>query len=145
MALAPRLLAVAGAVLMPISLFLDWYAVKAGATGDNARIELKGWDAFESTDAVMVLASLATLALVLTAPRMAARALMLVGALVTGFVLVQLIDRPAVLLFVDRSDISLEIGAWLGLGGALAILAAGFLLRGAGEGHRPAPGPDTAP
>ena len=122
-----RLLGIAGAVLMPLSLFLDWYAVKQGATGDNARIEVSGWDVFESTDALMTVAALATVLVVATAPRHAGRVLMAIGALVAGFVTVQLIDRPATLLFVDRSDVSLQVGAWLGLLGALLIGLAGAL------------------
>jgi hypothetical protein len=43
-------MALAGAVLMPVSLFLHWYAVAEGATGDNSRFTVQGWDAFESTD-----------------------------------------------------------------------------------------------
>jgi hypothetical protein len=122
-----RLLAAVGAVLMPLSLFLDWYAVKEGATGDNARIKVEGWDVFESTDALMTVAAIATVLVVAMAPRSMGRMLMAIGALVAGFVAVQLIDRPAALLFVDRSDVSLQAGAWLGLLGALLVVLAGAL------------------
>lgn len=124
---AARLLALAGAVIMPVSLFLHWYEVAEGATGDNARFAVKGWDVFEATDTLMVLASLAVVVLIVTAPRQVARMLMVVGALTTGFIAVQLIDRPATLGFVDRSDLSLEVGAWLGLLGAMLVLAAGVM------------------
>ena len=40
MPLAARLVAVAGAVLMPVSLFLRWYEVN---TGDSL-FKVKGWD-----------------------------------------------------------------------------------------------------
>ena len=36
---------------------------------------------------------------------------MIVGALATGFIVVQLIDRPVILGFVDRADLSMKIGA----------------------------------
>jgi hypothetical protein len=120
-----RLLALAGAVLMPVSLFLHWYEVPEGATGDNARFTVRGWDAFESTDSLIVVAAVTTLVLIVTAPRRLGRSLMLVGALTTGFIAVQLIDRPATLGFLNRSNLSLEVGAWLGLLGALAVHAAG--------------------
>jgi hypothetical protein len=122
---ATRLLAVAGAVLMPVSLSLHWYEIAEGATGDNARFTVSGWTVFESTDAVMVLAGVAALGLAFTAPRNAARALLLVGAVTTGFVAVQLVDTPGILAFADRSHLSLEVGAWLGLTGALLITASG--------------------
>jgi hypothetical protein len=53
--------------------------------------------------------------------------LFLVGALMVGWITVQLVDRPAGLTFLHRSDLSLEVGAWLGLFGALLIAAAGAL------------------
>ena len=112
---------------MPVSLFLDWYEVDEGATGDNATIALKGWDSFESTDTVMVLAAIAVLALVLRSPPYVARAVMIVGALAAGFIVVQLVDQPAILGFVDRADLSLKIGAYLGLLGALLVVAGGAL------------------
>jgi hypothetical protein len=123
---AARLVAVAGAVLMPVSLFLHWYEVAEGATGDNAKITIKGWDAFESTDALMTLAAVAAIALVVAVPRYAGRTLLGLGGVAAGWIVVQLIDGPPLFgAFVDRSDISLEIGAWLGLLGALLIVAAG--------------------
>src|SRR6266536_3133061 len=94
---AARLIAFTGAVLMPFSLFLHWYEVPEGATGENARFTVQGWDAFESTDALMVVASLATLALIVTAPLRLGRSLMVLGALTAGFIAVQLVDRPATL------------------------------------------------
>ena len=122
---APLLVSLVGAVLMPVSLFLDWYEVSENATGDNAKIALTGWDSFESTDTVMVLAALAVLILIVTAPPYVARALMIVGALATGFIVVQLLDQPVILGFVDSADLSLKIGAYLGLLGALLVIAGG--------------------
>jgi hypothetical protein len=125
MPLAARLLAIVGAVLMPVSLFLDWYEVSD--VGDNAPIPLEGWDSFESTDTVMVLAAIAVLVLIVLSPPYVARALMMVGALATGFIVVQLIDKPVIFGFVDSADVSLKIGAYLGLLGALLVVAGGAL------------------
>jgi len=41
---AAPILAISGAILMPVSLFLDWYELREGATGDNARFAMSGWD-----------------------------------------------------------------------------------------------------
>jgi hypothetical protein len=131
---AAGLIASAGAVLMPVSLFLHWYEVPEGATGDNARFTVQGWDAFESTDALMVVAAVVTLVLVVTAGGRLGKSLILIGAPTTAFIAVQLVDRPATLGFLDRSHLSLEVGAWLGLSGALLIVAAGVLAARVGEG-----------
>lgn len=128
-----RLLALAGAVLMPVSLWLHWYELKEGATGDNAKFTIKGWDAFESTDTLMVLGSIAVIGLIAIAPRHAGRTLMLIGAFLSGYIIVQLVDRPGILSFVDRSDVSLQIGAWLGLLGALLVVMAGAVAGRAGR------------
>jgi hypothetical protein len=115
---------------MPVSLFLDWYAVKARARGDFDRYTLDGWDVFEATDTLMLLLALATLVLLALRPRYAGRAFLLGGVLTSVWIVVQLIDRPAELAFIDRSDLSLQVGAWLGLLGALLIAGAGALSRG---------------
>jgi hypothetical protein len=128
------LLGLAGAVLMPVGLSLDWYELN---TGDSL-LKLDGWDVFESTDALMVLASIATVALVVTWPAYVGPALMMVGAFTTGFIAVQLIDRPGILGFAADSELSIEIGAWLGLLGALLIVAAGWVSRA--STRRTAPG-----
>lgn len=130
---ATALLAVAGAALMPVSLFLDWYEVD---TGDGT-IAIDGWDVFESTDALMALAAIVTVALVVRRPPFAGRALLVVGALTTGWIVVQMVDRPGALGFTGRADLSLQIGAWAGLFGALLIVVAGVV--------SPASAPETAP
>ena len=112
---------------MPVSLFLHWYEIARNAYGENDEFSIKGWDALESTDALMVTAALAAVALVIAAPRYAGRALLLIGAATAGFIAVQLIDGPAVIGFIGRSKVSLELGAWLGLMGAVLLVAAGAI------------------
>jgi Tol biopolymer transport system component len=123
---ASRLLALVGAVLMPASLFLDWYEVEAHVFTPIG-FKLEGWDVFESTDAVLVLAAIAVMLLLVRNPPYVSRALMMVGALATAFVVVQLVDKPAILGFDDVPGMALEIGAWLGLSGALITVASGAL------------------
>jgi hypothetical protein len=109
---------------MPASLFLDWYEVDPRIFSESG-FSLDGWDVFESTDAVMVLAAITTLWLLATAPPHVGRAVMVVGAIATGVVAVAVIDKPNFFALPYVPGLSTEIGAWLGLLGAVSILAAG--------------------
>ena len=123
-------MALAGSALLPVSLFLDWYAVPERAGGrDFGSFALDGWDAFEATDTLMVLVAVTVLALVVLRPGFATRVWLLVGALTAGWLIVQLVDGPPTLGFLERSEFSLDVGAWLGLLGALLIAGAGALSR----------------
>jgi hypothetical protein len=111
------LVAAVGAVLLIVSLFLDWYE------------GLTGFTVFEFIDLLLVLLALATIAslaggmgLVKPAP---SPAVSLGVALFTIFViLTQTInDPPAVVLTGPEKD----IGIWLGLAGA-ALMVAGAVL-----------------
>ena len=111
---------------MPVSLFLDWYEVGAGYFTE-LKFTVQGWDVFEATDVVMCVAAAVVLMLAVRAPRHAAEALMALGGIVSAVIAVQLIDKPAILGLYDRPGVSPRIGAWLGLLGALLVLAAGAL------------------
>jgi hypothetical protein len=104
-----------GAVLLLVSLFIDWYD-----PGGDA------WAVFESLD--LVLAGAAVCGLLAVAPRFGAgglgRALPLIAAIAFGVVVVQLFDPPPVV-----SDSDLATGAWLAL--AATVLMAGGALLGA--------------
>jgi hypothetical protein len=104
-----------GAVLLLVSLFIDWYD-----PGGDA------WAVFESLD--LVLAGVAVCGLLAVAPRFGAgalgRGLPLITAIAFAIVVVQLLDPPAV---VSNSD--LASGAWLAL--AATVLMAGGALLGA--------------
>jgi hypothetical protein len=102
-----------GAVLLLVSLFIDWYD-----PGGDA------WAVFESLD--LVLTGVAVCGLLAVAPRFGAgglgRALPLIAAIALAVVVVQLFDPPPVV-----SDSDLTTGAWLALAGT-AIMAGGALL-----------------
>jgi hypothetical protein len=102
-----------GAVLLLVSLFIDWYD-----PGGDA------WAVFESLD--LVLAGAAVCGLLAAAPRFGAgglgRALPLITAIAFAIVVVQLFDPPAIV-----SDSDLATGAWLALA-ATALMAGGALL-----------------
>jgi hypothetical protein len=104
-----------GAVLLLVSLFIDWYD-----PGGDA------WAVFESLD--LVLAGVAVCGLLAVAPRFGAgglgRALPLITVIAFAVVVVQLFDPPPVV-----SDSDLATGAWLAL--AATVLMAGGALLGA--------------
>jgi hypothetical protein len=112
------LVAAVGAVLLIVSLFLDWYE---GITG---------FTVFEFIDLLLVLLALATIAslagglgLVKPAP---SPAISLAVALFTIFVVLsQIINDPPAVVGARGAD--QDIGIWLGLSGA-ALMVAGAVL-----------------
>jgi hypothetical protein len=102
-----------GAVLLLVSLFIDWYD-----PGGDA------WAVFESLD--VLLAGAAVCGLLAVAPRFGTgglgRALPVISVAAFAIVLVQLIDPPPLV-----SDSSLATGAWIALA-ATATMAGGAIL-----------------
>lgn len=111
-------LAVIGAALMAVSPFPDWYHLDTG----DSNFDVSGWDAFETVDLLLVGAALVTVFLVVRAE---ARKLLLLGAVMSAIVAVQLTDKTPLFGFTDSFDVSIRIGGWLALAGALLVLAAG--------------------
>jgi hypothetical protein len=117
LALGP-LVASVGAVLLIVSLFLDWYE------------GLTGFTVFEFLDLLLVLLALATIAslvgglgLVKPAP---SPTVSLAVALFTIFVvLTQIINDPPAVIGPEGRD--QDIGIWLGLSGAALMVAGGVL------------------
>jgi hypothetical protein len=106
-----------GAVLLVVSLFLDWYE------------DITGFTVFEFLDLLLVLLALATIAslagsLGLTGPR-PSPAVSLAVAIFTVFVVAsQLINDPPA---VASADVDKAIGIWLALAGS-ALMVVGALL-----------------
>jgi hypothetical protein len=117
LALGP-LVASVGALLLIVSLFLDWYE------------GLTGFTVFEFIDLLLVLLALATIAslagglgLVKPAP---SPAISLAVALFTIFVvLTQIINDPPAVVGPGAQE--QDIGIWLGLSGAALMVAGGVL------------------
>jgi hypothetical protein len=111
------LVAAVGAVLLIVSLFLDWYE------------GLTGFTVFEFLDLLLVLLALATIAslaggmgLVKPAP---SPSVSLGVALFTIFVvLTQIINDPPAVVLTGPDE---EIGIWLGLSGSALMLAGAVL------------------
>ena len=109
-----------GALLVFVSLFLDWFEP-----------DLSAWTVFETLD--MVLATLCLATFFLVVPAALGRPVaggppegLLVGVGAATFVIVgiQLLNHPPAAIGLDE-----EVGAWLALGGSVLMLAGGVLSR----------------
>jgi hypothetical protein len=120
-----RLLLALGAAALLVALFLDWYG--PGALGIGSPIT--AWTAFEITDLLLALISLAALAGTFAAAVPAARlpapppgAAPILGAAAFVLVAVNVIDVPPA-----ANGASLETGAWIALGAAALMVVGGVL------------------
>jgi len=139
-----------GAILLLVSLFLDWYGGEAGNGGITA------WQTFEITDLILALLSLAVLySLAERLTRLRARPILpdwaptVAGPAALLLVVVALINEPPILLFAPSSE--LETGIWLAFAGSLLICLGALLARvrislvlSAREGRADAEGMDRA-
>jgi hypothetical protein len=112
------IVAAIGAVMLIVSLFLDWYR------------DISGFTVFEFLDLLLVLLALATIAqlagaLGLTGPR-PSRGVSLAVAFFTVYVVASQVinDPPAV---AGSADVDKATGIWLALAGSV-LMAAGALL-----------------
>jgi hypothetical protein len=107
-----------GAILLIVSLFLDWYEV-----------DLEGFTVFEFLDLLLVLLALATIAslaggLGLMRPAPSPSISFAVSLFTILVVLSQVLNDPPA---VANGDAGKEIGIWLALGGA-ALMVVGSVL-----------------
>jgi hypothetical protein len=114
------LVAAVGAVLLIVSLFLDWYE---GITG---------FTVFEFLDLLLLLLAVATIAALAgglgLVEQSASPAVMLGVALFTMFVVLsQLINDPPVVALAGVGAPDQDIGIWLALSGAALMVAGGVL------------------
>ena len=110
---AGALLVAAAALLLVVSLFLEWFGL---GDGDGAT----AWELFEVLDLVLVAAAAGAVAA--TFGRLDPRVLLGAAVLAVVVVASQLIQPPPAGQGADR-----EIGAWLGLVGALGLLTGAAL------------------
>jgi hypothetical protein len=116
---AGGLVAAAGALLLLVSLFLDWY----GDDGDG----FSAWTLFEVID--LLLAGIALLAISTflsreVDSRLPQAPLLLLGGAALVLTASQLIDEPPA---VALSEFDLQTGAWLALAGSALLLAGAFM------------------
>jgi uncharacterized membrane protein len=130
-------MALLGAVLLVVSLFLDWFS----ASDSEDTISINGWDGLEFGDVLFVLVLLAVLGVALGSSRTPsaapgdprdrrASAFLALGAISLLFVILAAITTiPTVELLSSGSgtdvDVSREPGLFVAGGGALLLLLAG--------------------
>lgn len=137
---AGPLIAAAGALLLLVALFLDWYG------------EFSAWTIFEVLDLMLTALASAAIAVGLQAfgvpERVPASALPPIGVAAFLVVVSQLLNHPPA-----GTDRDLEMGAWLGLAGSLGMLVGGLLsvarislaVNVSDRGDVPPPAPAPAP
>ena len=117
---AGAMVAALGALLLLVSLFLDWYG-----NGDEG---VSGWTVFETLDLVLAALALLSISTFLSRagvePRLPDLSLVLLAVTALVIVFSQLVNDPP---RVAGLDPQLEIGAWLSLAGA-AVMLAGALM-----------------
>ncbi len=130
---AGAVVAAVGAVLLLVSLFLDWY-------GDRDE-GYTAWTVFEVIDLLLAGIALVTISTFLSRaeiePRLPRAPLLLLGSAALVLTASQLIDAPPA---VALSDFDLQTGAWLALAGSALLLAGAFMSVGARVVQRGAPG-----
>lgn len=104
-----------GAVLLLVSLFVDWYEP-----------DLNAWTVFEWVDVFLAGVALAVLASLVSRRERLPQSLVLAAFAAVAVVLVQLVDLPPAVRGQDR-----EAGVWLALG-ASALMALGAAMAVAG-------------
>lgn len=118
-----------GAAVLLISLFLTWYKVSAGGLS----ITGNAFDTLKYTDILLLLGSIAVIAIILliaqgTLDEALSPAILVIGAVATLLVLFRLLNTPA----PDGVDASRGIGIFIGLIGAAAI-AVGQIMKAQGR------------
>jgi hypothetical protein len=130
------IIAAIGAVLLIVSLGLDWYG------------QYSGFDSFEFLDLLLVVLALVTLVVLaaefglLRTPLRTGTPLV-IGVIALVVVLSQLVNRPPLAI-----DLDVETGLWLGLAGAALMLAGAILstarIAVAVEPRRPGAAPERS-
>jgi carbon starvation protein CstA len=117
---AGAVVAAAGAALLLVSLFLDWY-------GDDTEA-FSAWTIFEVIDLLLAAIALLAISTFLSRagiePRLPTAPLLLLGGAALVLTASQLIDEPPAVTF---ADLELQTGAWLALAGSALLLAGAFM------------------
>ena len=117
---AGALVAAAGAVLLLVALFLDWY----GDEGDS----VSAWTVFELIDLLLAAVALLAISTFLSRAGVERRlpdvSLVALGLAALVLVVSQLLNHPPA---VNGGELDTKTGAWLALAGA-AVMLAGALM-----------------
>jgi hypothetical protein len=125
------LVAAAGGLVLFLSLLVNWFGVKGNENlCGSGKVDCNGFQTFTILDILFVLAALAPLILVWIVVRghelswPPGEVTMIVGAVATTLILYNgVVDRVG----ENRSFVSLELGWFLGLLGALLIIVGGAI------------------
>jgi hypothetical protein len=125
------IVAASSGLVLFLSLFVDWFGVSGNENlCGSARADCTGFQTFTILDILLVLAALAPWILVWIVVRghelswPPGEVTMIVGAIATTLILYNgLVDRVG----ESRSFVSIDIGWWLGLLGALGIIVGGAI------------------
>jgi hypothetical protein len=137
---AGAVVAAAGAALLLVSLFLDWY----GDDGEG----FSAWTIFEVIDLLLAAIGLLAISTFVSRaglePRLPQAPLLLLGGAALVLTASQLIDEPPA---VALANFDLETGAWLALAGSALLLAGAFMsvARISFSVEHREPRPDTPP
>jgi hypothetical protein len=122
------LFAALGAILLLVSLFLDWYGGGEGHGGITA------WQTFEITDLILALLALGVLYSLVerltplrAGPILPGWAVTVAGPVALVLVVVAMINEPPILLYAPTSE--LETGIWLAFAGSVLICVGALLAR----------------
>jgi hypothetical protein len=124
-----EMIAAAGAAVLFLVMFLDWYGPEVGTGG------LSAWESFTFIDIILFITIVVAVGLaVLTMtqrtvalPLSASVLVTALGALSTLLILYRLINEPGFEVGAPDSLISIKIGAYLGLLSAATITFGGFM------------------
>lgn len=116
--------ALAGAICVIVALVLPWYGGANGSAGADAAGRLSAWSTFGPGVVILILGAAGAIMLALAnvferstaVPVAAAVWSTLFGFAAVIAAIVRVLERPG-------DSVSLEVGAWLALAGALAIVA----------------------
>ena len=124
-ALTLAVIGVIGAILLVVSLFLDWYSLSF----EGEEVTLGGWNALEFGDVLFVLALIGSIAALFSDRR--AVVFLALGVVALVFVAVAAATNVPVIEASTSGDsevdTSLEAGVYVAAGGVLLLLIAGGL------------------
>jgi hypothetical protein len=122
----PVLTMIGGALLL-VGLFMTWYVVPVPPPAEGGTDVGNAWAVFESLDLIMGAIAIAAIYVAYEQmtgePRLGAGWLLPLGLLALVVVVSQMLDPPPLI----STEVDPGTGAWLGLGGAAAMVVGGVL------------------
>jgi hypothetical protein len=122
----PVLTMIGGALLL-VGLFMTWYVIPVPPPAEGGNAVGNAWAVFESLDLIMAAIAIAAIYVAYEQmtgePRLGVGWLLPLGLLALVVVVSQMLDPPPLI----GTEVDPGTGAWLGLGGAAAMVIGGVL------------------